>query len=549
MLQATQQWAPHFCLDRSLYILRHVQTSEPQAKNLLAIGTIEGALQAAPPATPFPNPTVQAPVAVSGFAIAYSVDGADGHPYPNLRLNARLLAKLLSESYRSCAGSCLDYTSDAAKKSGFARLADNPIDLSRDPEFQALNPGVPRTNYLEAGATLAAMSSDSDVMHAVTSYINADADARDWLDGVPDPWGMVVNPAYRHIQLPVDNWPLLDTHLVRLPIGNNHCLDLSPVPWLPLVAAPVSNPATVALNMQFDISNSQVNCKNNGQQDQKLTALGRQAAGQRFLFGLVSLGDAARYQLDVAQLQTHNSSTDHGEFSDAAGRSFAGATDVGLKAAAAFLTPDDTLGTWTLSYDDLRTSDAGKTAYPGTMLMSADVPTTGLPKGDAGRYATFLRFAAGNGQSQGIGVGQLPPGYLPLTAGNGLSELASYTRIAADHVRAQLGTVPSPSDPKEPPASPTPPPGAPGSGTGPPPSDTGAGIGSQPSGPGAGPPSSSRGATPSNAPASPAIVGVAPVGNTGALSAGPLGLALPVLALVGLLSLATAAWMSGVGRR
>ena len=60
-------------------------------------------------------------------------------------------------------------------------------------------------------ATLFSILSQSDVMWALTSYINADPEARAWLNGKPDPWGMVVNPAYEGIKLPVESWPLLDT--------------------------------------------------------------------------------------------------------------------------------------------------------------------------------------------------------------------------------------------------------------------------------------------------------------------------------------------------
>jgi hypothetical protein len=546
MLQATQQWGPHFCLDQRLFTLRHVQTSEPQAKNLLNVGTIEGALQGAPPAAPFAKPTVQAPVGVTGFAIAYSIDGADGNPYTHLKLDARLLAKLLSESYRSCALDCLDFTSQASQDSGFAKLATNPIDMSRDPEFKALNPGVPVTNYLQSAAALAVMASDSDVMHALSSYIDADPEARAWLDGQPDPWGMVVNPAYKSIDLPVDNWPLLDTHLVHIfPANANLCLALNPVPWLPLVAAPVSNPATVALNMQYDIGNSQVICKDNGQPYEKLTGIGRQAPGGRFLVGLVSLADAARYQLNIATLQSHNASTGNTEFSDDAGRSFVGPTTAGLRSAASFLAADDTLGTWTLPYQTMRSVPGGASAYPGTMLMSADVPTSGLSKSDASRYATFLRFAAGSGQTPGLGSGKLPPGYLPVSTADGLGALANYTRIAADHVQSQQGTVPVASNPTEPPAVATPVP------TQLPPTaqPSSAGAGPQLPGASASPSASTPNPTSSASPSPTTSVAAQPVARTGPLSSGPLGLTLPVLALLGCLSLATAAWMSGIGRR
>jgi hypothetical protein len=390
------------------------------------------------------------------------------------------------------------------------------------------------------------MSSDSDVMHALTAYINADPEARAWLNGTPDPWGMVVNPAYKGIKLPVDNWPLLDQHLLQSNTGANQCLERNPIPWLPLVAAPVSNPAAIALNLQFDIANSQVNCKNNGDITQKLTGIGRENPGERFLIGLVSLADAARYRLDTAKLQTQNASDDQGEFDDASGRSFAAPDDAGLAAAAKLLQPDDAAGSWTLPYGAMTTDPAGKAAYPGTLLISADIPTEGLPEGDAGRLAAFLRFTAGAGQHPGSGNGDLPDGYLPLTAGNGLGAEVRYTTVAAEHVAVQSGLVPSLENPKAPPA----PPAHPGGGT------AGSSTPAASSGPSVIVATSSPTAAASSPPAkstapssAPVTISPVPAAKTGRLSGEPLGLALPVLAVLGAFALATAAWVSGVGRR
>ncbi|HWB65935.1 MAG TPA: hypothetical protein VG708_03795, partial [Mycobacteriales bacterium] len=47
----------------------------------------------------------------------------------------------------------------------------------------------------------------------------------------------------------------------------------------------------------------------------------------------------------------------------------------------------------------------------------------------------------------GLGQGQLPPGYVPMTAANGLGRLAAYTRRAASAVAAQLGGRPMPHGP------------------------------------------------------------------------------------------------------
>lgn len=458
MLQATQQWAPKFCTDTSLFPLQHTQTSEVQAKNLLASGVTAGhylgvkaAFQAGPPATPFRNPIVQAPTAVSGFAIGYVMDDATGHQYTQLRLDARLLAKLLTMSYPALPDIKNDWaTSNHWKRYRTAGL-NNPLDMGQDPEFLALNPGMklPSINQLFGSSTLFAMSSDSDVMSALTSYINADPEARAWLDGKPDPWGMVVNPKYKRIKLPVDSWPLKDKYYNSL---GNECIADNHLPVLPLIAGPVSDPAQITFNMQFGIENSQLTCSHpEGTPDEpstrKLSASGPQQPGIRFLLGIVSVADAARYQIDTAALQTQNSNPDAGRFTDASGRSFARPTVAAMTAAAKMFRPDDALGTWPVPYDSLRTEAAGRGAYPGTMLMSTDVPTAGLLATDARNYAKFLRYVAGPGQVPGSANGDLAGGYAPITAANGLGNLATYTVDAADAVARQRGFVPKPSAP------------------------------------------------------------------------------------------------------
>ena len=531
MLQATQQWAPAFCLNKNLFNLRHVQTSEPEAKGLLAAGSIQAAFQAAPPDAPFASPTVQAPTAITGWGIAAVVDDANGQPYAQLRLDARLLAKLMTESYEGCAQNCLQ----------FDELASNPIDVTRDPEFQALNPGVPPTLFPVAAAALSYISADSDVISALTSYINDDPEARSWLDGRPDPWGMVVNPAYRGISLPVNSWPLLDTHQTT---SANPCLAATPTPWLTLVASPIANPALIPLNLQYNVANAQTACSDPGQPDSKLVSIGRLPVGSRFLLGLVSLADAARYDLPVAALETHRSSNDTVVFTDATGRSFSAQTPASLLAAAKLLQPNDALNTWPVPYDTLRTSTAGVNAYPGILLDSTDIPTSGLDRQDAVNLSKLLTFAAGTGQTPGISSGQLPPGYLPITKAAGLGGMVNYTNAAAAAVLAQQCVVPYPSGKAAPAASCN-------LGTKPPTSGSGSSSNSTPSSAGATPnqptpsisgPKTSPTKTGSSSPSATSSSTPAPqsAGKQHSIGAGLGGVLLPVLALSALLILAIA---------
>ncbi len=313
MDQAAILWQAKFCQDPRLFKFEHVSTGEPQAKSALADGSISSALISDPPTGGWTVPTVNAPVSVTGFAISYAVDDANGHAYAHLKLSPRLLAKLLSESYWGQTGLQQDYLRLPASNK-FAKMAKNPQDITRDPEFIKLNPGIGPTIQSQAASTLLALSGDSDVMFALTSYINADPDARAFLNGVTDPWGMTVNPTYKGIKLPLSAWPLEDTFLSP-DITLQDCLlndkhQLVPVPILPLIAAPMATLAGIAKAMQFAIANSQTSCVplqdviTNEIFGGTLKPLGREPAGRRFMLGLTAVGDSTLYGLHSAALES-----------------------------------------------------------------------------------------------------------------------------------------------------------------------------------------------------------------------------------------------------
>jgi hypothetical protein len=434
--QATTSWGPKFCLDPSLFNFTHVRTSEPQAASLLTSGSIEGAYISDPPPGGFTAPTVTAPVSVTGFGIAFTMDDTQKQNLTHLNLTPRLLAKLLTESYPDI----------PLVQSTDSDLANNPLNLSYDPEFMALNPNI-QQKVQDAAASLLALNSDSDVMYALTSYINADPDARAWLDGTPDPWGMTVNPNYKGIQLPVDNWPLLDSFKPAFAFQANPCFYSNPVPFLPLVAAPTANLFNIGQDLQFALVQAQTVCvipdpSGVSFVGAHLVSIGRQQTGARFMLGVVSLGDAARNGLTLASLETQKSSGAPDKFTDGTGRTFVAPTSDSLETAAKALVPDATTNTWPIPYDKFRSDPANAQAYPGTMLVYQAVPTSGLPATDASQFAQLMTYAAGAGQVPGVDQGQLPAGYLPMTSANGLATMVSYTQRAAAAVAAQKGDVP-----------------------------------------------------------------------------------------------------------
>jgi hypothetical protein len=451
MIRATDQWEPYFCLgedDNDNYSLVHVQTGEPEARNLVDTGGAEAAFTEYAQPGGYGAPTVNAPVAVTGFTISYSISDADGQPYQNLKMTPLLLAKLLTESYPD--------TTDYAKYN--PAIGSNPQNITQDPEFEQLNSGIPVEYGVDAAAELISLSSDSDVMEALTTYINDDPAARAWLNGTssgePSTCNssgqyaagatgacppMVVNPAYLGIQLPVDQWPLLapldaqgfyNLFNPQTQPGES-CLYYSPVPYLNAIASPLATLENISEDMQFDQPNSEVTCStvNGSVNGEKLVADPAQAAGRYFMLGITPLADDYPYALEPALLQTTPGT-------------FVGPTYAALVATASLLQPDAATGTWPIPYNEFETA-AGQNGYPGTMVVYAAVPTTGLPTADAADIGQILQFAATTGQEQGTGAGQLPPGYLPLTASNGLGALASYTTAAAADVIAQNGQIPA----------------------------------------------------------------------------------------------------------
>jgi len=545
LTQATNQWAPAFCQDPQLFKFRHVKVGEPLAKTGLAAGAFPAALVSRPPDSGYAQPTVNAPVAVSGFAISYTVDDSKGRQVTNLRLNPRLLAKLLSESYptvdvlkRDMARADDPKHPENNVPKAYKAMAGNPLVLTEDPEFKALNPTIGVTDLPNAGAgTLLALSGNSDVIYALSQYINADPEARAFLDGKPDPWGMRVNPGYLHMALPAEAWSLLDFYTPSVSFASTQsyidCLQdvttkkVTPIPMLPLVASPLTNLALIAQKAQYAILNETITCATLFDQDQNkvggtFRAVGRQPPGQRFMLAVTALADGPRYGLREAALQTDAAVPNlSAKFTDAHGRDFVAPTDDSLRAAMALTQPDDTTHTWPIPYQTLRTA-RGAAAYPGTMVVYAAIPTKGLDYPTARRLSQFLQYAASYGQQTGTGLGQLPPGYLPMTGANGLGALVLFTRRAAGVVAAQQGTVPAIADTPGPPA----PPNVPASPT----------------------PSASTtpdsGATPSIGASSAAAYkpGVQlPVGYTAALSSRLAGLILPIVAAFGLLCLVVAA--------
>ncbi|MFC6343262.1 hypothetical protein ACFP8W_14835, partial [Nocardioides hankookensis] len=415
--QAALQWSPAYCLNKKRFKFQLNQMPDDAGWQLMTSGGGAAALVSSEhPAGA--DPVGYAPTAATGFAIGYTIDkpGNTGE-YGRLRLNPRLLAKLLTLSYTG--------STFGAQHPG---MADNPWAIMADPEFQKLNPGL-STSGIEAGAALLSLSNSSDIIDQLTAYIATDKDAMDFINGKPDPWGMKVNPSYKKLSLPRAEWPLLDDFV---PTGSTVCQLANPQVYLNNLAAPVSTLRKVSDALLDGWPNVQTRCDTDISTDPptfKLGRIDRQPYGSRFLLGVVSLGDAARYGLRTAALETKPGH-------------YVGATDRSLAAALKLGTQKKKYGPLVIDQDKVRKST---TAYPGTMVVYTAARLQNLEQEDADKVAQFIRVSTTEGQEQGSGNGELPGGFLPITAKGVTAPYYASAQEVATAVEAQ----------KEPTAKPT----------------------------------------------------------------------------------------------
>lgn len=490
--QAALQWTPAYCLNRSRFNWQDNVMADDAAFSLMQAGTATAAEVSS--RVEGDQEVAYAPTAITGWGVAFDIDTPTGGQQTSLKLNARLLAKLLTESY---SGGDLGVQRPGLEK--------NPYSLNLDPEFQALNPGLDKRHWSEAAATMLAISNSSAVMKQVTSYIAEDKDAMAFVHGQPDPWGMTVNPAYKDVQLPVSTWPLLDTWV---PTTSDECHKANQTAYMPLIASPVSTLRLVSRAMLYNWPNVSTVCNTDNSTDPPTYAIGRvgvQGIGSRFMLGLVDLGDAARYDLPLASLETTSGA-------------FVAPSATSLAAAVKVAKPDKKNKPFLLDELTLRRASD---AYPGTMVVYTAAKTTALAKADAKHVAQFIQVSLSEGQVPGRGNGQLPQGYLPITDSGVTKALYQAGMTARKAILAQ----------KQPKAPTTPAASAPPSGTAttpkvaPPPTAPSAAV------PAVAAPSAAA------APVATSTTAADPVVKTAAVSSNLGGGMLPVLLFVGLAAL------------
>ncbi|MFF0390698.1 hypothetical protein ACFYS8_18695 [Kitasatospora sp. NPDC004615] len=410
--RAVQQWRTGLCQGSNPLTVQYTSGGgEPQARSAFLGGSgADIALTSIPDRNPAGRPYVYAPLANSAISVVFLVDDGDSHrQIRSLKLNQRLLAKMLTQSYR------------LGTDDGTDSVKGNPMCVFADPEFLKLNPSGangPTWPGCLAGGTFAAtapivVGGTTDLVTRLTTWIAADPDAAEFLQGAADPWDAHVNTKYLRSSYP--GFPV-DAFQPQDYSGKNN--------WKQYEWNPVLGGLGQVLRMTLEVRPSCLNPDEVQGQHAKCIS---QDNGKRALFAIMDSGQAQAMSLPEAQLPN-----------PAGG--FTTPTIGAMQAAAADMPLDAATGTQQLPYGDGDSAYAKDSkAYPLTMVQYAMVPTRGLPEDKAGAVTRFLRTVTdpGQGQIYGRQPGQLAAGFTGLT-----DNQLKAAKAAAGHVAAQDSALP-----------------------------------------------------------------------------------------------------------
>ncbi len=394
------------------------------------------------------------PVAVSSIVVAYNAEFANGRP-ESLVLTPRLMAKLLTQSYSFTVPQSI-----ATPTQSIAHLSEKARSYNywtADPDFRRANPTNWQSFEQQTPSIVLPGPAAADGIKQVWRWILADRDAVAFLNGEADPDGMKINPYYRPKtpantipwyydsnlnylstptmrevgQIAIDGTPLqlsttvLDTFPKDdgslLPFELSQANGTSRYDTIQFAPYAIDFLAAARQTFRGD-PNSRVfwdaNRLNDAGTRGAYVSTGIQDAGGRFMISITDSANAARYGLTNASLTPANATA------------AVQPTPATMTAALTSLT-----ATSLATVRQVDPATVTGNAYPLTMVTYAAVNLTKSTPVSRETMTKMLKQVTTTGQVQGTALGDLPVGYVPLTA-----ELAAQAATATS--RIQVWTPP-----------------------------------------------------------------------------------------------------------
>ncbi|HEX6453609.1 MAG TPA: hypothetical protein VF060_29605 [Trebonia sp.] len=374
-----------------------------------------------------------APVAVTamGFGFNINLNGYDTTP---VNLTPQLLARALTQVYQF---DLPDDVSDAKTAHPGPKWAQhNPDSLTQDPAFHKINPNIP-TTFGSSYPLAPLLTEDHYALYQqIWQWVQKDAATRTWLDRAStakDP--VQADPFYVNLKPPLGKTPAPDAfpraYNTELDLGectvDLGCtqekaeklgsLDLLPyAPDIDTAAAWV-----LAVNdTSFGYPFSTLNKAPDGSPGW-WSKVGTKPPGLIFMWTASDMPDLAAYGLVSANL------------CNASGTGCVGPTlDSVTKALNSATTDSHGL----LEINPAKVPAGG---YPLTQVVYAAVPTN-QSAAALNAYADLIQYASTTGQTTGANPGNLPPGYLPLTA-----KLKAQAASVVKQIRAAANATKNPT--------------------------------------------------------------------------------------------------------
>ncbi|MGH3397496.1 MAG: hypothetical protein ACRDPO_22665, partial [Streptosporangiaceae bacterium] len=355
------QWDTGLCEQASpLSISYSFSLPEPAAIAAVQSGGDDVALTTRPAAslTGPHHKYAYAPVSVSAVSIPYWVDNANtGTQFTHLKLDPRLVAKMLTTSYDLSAAACTPHRSKGCDPG----IDGNPADIIVDREFTKLNPGIGIDNTSLGSASISSdvpivQSGPSDMTYMVTRWIAANKPASSFLTGIPDQWGTRINSYYSNVKYPTDAFVPQDPSTVV-----QHAY--SPVFPLALGVQDMVNawPPGTGFLQQFCGNGPKGYCR-----------LSQEIPGTRVLFGVLDYADTTAFSVPSAAIL------------NPAGR-YVTPSQESMAAALNSMVDDGNKIT-----QEVSTKSKNPREYPLTMVIYAMVPISGVHQAKADAIARWL---------------------------------------------------------------------------------------------------------------------------------------------------------------